>query len=193
LIEDASINVENWIMNKVSDGMRGTINNTLILGDGVGKPMGVLNPRSGIPICETAAATTAGSLTWQDLIMLAWEIPLQWQEGASYLMNQRTFAQIMTMTDAAHRPIWSELPGTMPGYLLGGKPIHIITQMPDIAPGATPVAFDNWKRTYMIVWRKAVTMTTDIYTAGWCVLFKFEARVGGACLCANAARLLRVR
>jgi HK97 family phage major capsid protein len=40
LIEDASINVENWITQKVSDGMRGTLNNTLILGDGVGKPMG---------------------------------------------------------------------------------------------------------------------------------------------------------
>jgi HK97 family phage major capsid protein len=97
------------------------------------------------------------------------------------------------MTDASHRPIWNEVPGRMPGYQLAGKPIHIVTQMPDIAPGNTPVAFGNWKRTYMIVWRKAVTMTTDIYTAGFCILFRFEARVGGSVLCANAARLLRVR
>ena len=193
LIEDASINVENWILQKVSDGMRGTINNTLLLGDGVGKPMGVLNTRSGIPVCETAGATAAGSISWQDVVLLKWEIPVQWQAGGSYLMNQRTFAALMTMTDAMQRPIWTQMPGEEPGYMLAGSPIHIVTQFPDIAPGSTPIAFGNWKRVYMVVWRKAVTMTTDIYTAGFCILFKFEARVGGACLCPNAARLLRVR
>jgi HK97 family phage major capsid protein len=184
LIEDASINIENWIMNKAADGMRGTINNTLLLGDGVGKPMGLLNPHSGIPICEVSAATPAGQPTWQDCVMLKWEIPVQWQAGASFLMNQRTFAYLMTMTDAVQRPIWASLPGGEPGYMLAGSPIHIVTQLPDIAPGSTPIAFGNWKRTYMIVWRKAVTMITDIYTASWCVLFKFEARVSGS-ICAR--------
>ena len=193
LIEDASINVEQWVMSKCATGMSGTINNTLLLGDGIGKPMGVLNPNSGIPICETAAATAPGTLSWQDLIMLRWELPYQFQNGGSYLMNQRTFAQLMTMSDAMQRPIWGALPEGAPGYTLGGAPIHICTQMPDILPGSTPVAFGNWKQVYLIVWRKAVTMTTDVYTAGWCVLYKFEARVGGGILCSNAARLLRIR
>jgi len=80
-------------------------NNALILGDGVGKPMGIFNPRSGIPVCETSATTAPGSLTWQDLYLLKWEIAAQWQAGASYLMNQRTWAQIMTMSDATRRPL----------------------------------------------------------------------------------------
>lgn len=193
LLEDASINVEQWIMRRVSDGMRATINNTLILGDGVGKPMGVLNPNAGIQICDTSLSTPVGQFSWQDLIMLKWEIPLQWQPGSSYLMNQRTFALLMTMTDASTRPLWTSLPGTEPGFSIAGTPIHIVTQMPDVAPGATPIAYGNWKKVYMIIWRKAVTMTTDPYTAGYCVLFKFEARVGGGVLCPNAARLLRIR
>jgi HK97 family phage major capsid protein len=89
-LEDASISAENWIMREISDGMGATINNSLILGDGIGKPMGVFNPRSGIPVREVAPATPAGTITWAALWMLKWEIPYQWQAGASFLCNQRT-------------------------------------------------------------------------------------------------------
>jgi HK97 family phage major capsid protein len=192
-LEDASMNAEAWIMRRISEGMAGTINNAVLLGDGVGKPMGIFNLRSGIPICETAAATQPGSLTWQDLYMLKWEIPAQWQQGASYLLNQRTWAQVMTMSDASGRPLWSQAPGGEPGFMLAGSPAHIVTQMPDIAPGAVPVAFGNWAKAYTIVWRKAVTLQVDPYSANFCTLFKAEARVGGGCTCPNAARLLRIR
>jgi HK97 family phage major capsid protein len=51
LLADASFNVESWITQKVSDGMRITINDAIVAGDGIGKPMGLLNPQSGIAIC----------------------------------------------------------------------------------------------------------------------------------------------
>jgi HK97 family phage major capsid protein len=193
LLQDAAFDVESWLFKKVSDGMRATINQAVLIGDGLGKPLGILNPNSGIPICETSLATPAGQFTWQDLLMLKWEIPMQWQPGSSYLMNQRTFALLMTMSDTSTRPLWTSLPGTEPGFTLAGSPIHIATQMPDVAPGATPIAYGNWKQAYMIVDRKAVTMLVDPYTAGFCTIFKFEARVGGSATCPNAARLLRIR
>jgi HK97 family phage major capsid protein len=193
LIEDASMNFESWLMGKISDGMGATINNTLILGDGVGKPMGIMNPRSGIPICETAASTPAGLVTWQDIVGLKYEIPIQWQDGASFLMNQRVWSQVMTMSDANSRPLFTQLPGSEPGFQFAGSPVNIITQMPDITPGSTPIAFGNWKKAYTIVWRKGVTLQVDPYSANFCVIYKAEARVGGAPTCPNAARLLRVR
>jgi HK97 family phage major capsid protein len=125
--------------------------------------------------------------------MLKWEIPMQWQAGCSYLMNQRTFALLMTMSDTSTRPLWTSLPGTEPGLMLAGSPIRIVTQMPDVMPGATPVAFGNWKATYTVVNRKATTMLVDPYSAGWCYLFRFECRVGGGVTCPNAARLMRVK
>jgi HK97 family phage major capsid protein len=125
--------------------------------------------------------------------MLKYEIPTQWRNGASFLMNQRTFALLLTMSDAGGRPIWSSLPGEEPGFRLVGSPIMIASQMPDFAPGATPVAYGNWQKAYTVVERKQPTLQIDPYTAGWCRLFKFEARIGGACTCPNAARLLRVR
>jgi len=65
--------------------------------------------------------------------------------------------------------------------------------MPDVAAGSTPVAFGDFQKAYTVVERKAPTMQIDPYSAGFCRLFKFEARIGGATTCPNALRLLRIR
>jgi len=78
-------------------------------------------------------------------------------------------------------------------FLIGGVPVIIAPGMPNVETGATPVAFGNWNRAYMVVTRKGVTMTQDPYSAGFCVLFRFEARIGGGVVCPGAARLLRIR
>lgn len=193
LLEDSSVNVESWIQQRIDDGMRATINNALIVGDGNGKPTGLLNPKSGIPICETAASTPEGQFTWMDLVSLKYEIPVDWHNGASFIMNQRVFASLLNMNDASGRPIMQQMPQGAPVYTICGSPVVIASQMPDCVPGATPIAFGNWKKAYLAVWRKGVTIQTDPYSAGFCVLFKAEARVGGNVLCPNAARLLRIR
>jgi HK97 family phage major capsid protein len=125
--------------------------------------------------------------------MLKYEIPMQWQTGASYLMNQRTFAQLLTMSDAGGRPMWTTLPGEEPGFRLAGSPVIIASQMPDCMPGSTPVAYGNFKKAYTVVERRQPTLEIDPYTAGWCRLFKFSARIGGATTCPSALRLMRIR
>lgn len=65
--------------------------------------------------------------------------------------------------------------------------------MPDVAAGATPVLFGNLRQTYTIVDRRALTLQIDPYTAGFCTLFKWDARIGGGITCPNASRLLRIR
>jgi HK97 family phage major capsid protein len=97
--------VLSWLLDKVSIGMRATINEAILIGDGLGKPLGLLHQKSGIPVCETSPSTPPNQFTWQDLIMLKYEIPMQWQNGASFLMNQRTFALLLTMSDAGGRPM----------------------------------------------------------------------------------------
>jgi len=192
LLADSSFNIENWILNKASDAFRRTISNAVISGDGIGKPLGILHPSAGIQVCDTSAATPVDQFTWQDLVMLAMEIPAQWQAGASYFMNQRTLGLLLTMSDAIGRPLFGQLPGGMPGFQFAGWPIHIVTQMPNAAPGTTPVAFGNWQQAYTVLNRRATTMVTDPYSAGFCTLFKFDARIGGSPTCPNAAKLLRI-
>jgi HK97 family phage major capsid protein len=194
ILEDASIDIEGWMLGKVARAMRSTISTAVMTGDGIGKPLGILNPSAGIPIVDTLAQTPAGQFTWQDLLMLKWSVPVQFHgPGSAYLMNQKTFRQVLTMSDANGRPIMLALPTEPAQFVINGSPVSIVTQMPDVAPGTTPVAFGNWEQAYMIVNRKAVTMQQDPFSAGFCILFKWEARVGGAVVCPNAARLLRIR
>jgi HK97 family phage major capsid protein len=79
LLADALFPVESWILGKVADAFRRTINNTIIAGDGVGKMMGILTPQAGIPICDTSAATQPGQFSWADLLQLKYDIPMEWQ------------------------------------------------------------------------------------------------------------------
>jgi hypothetical protein len=130
-----------------------------------------LNPRSGIPICDTAATTPAGQIDWRDLVALKFELPEQYQARGSYLMNGRTLGMCMTMTDAAARPILLPVPITSDGrvgsgFMIAGSPVHIVTQFPDVAPGSTPIAFGDWEQVYL----------------------KFSARIGGGILCPGAGR-----
>jgi HK97 family phage major capsid protein len=195
LLEDSGFDIESWLLGKVSRAFRNTVSEAVMIGSGVGMPIGILNPAAGIPICDTAAPTPAGQFTWQDLVMLRFQVPMQfWDPTTSgYLMNQNTAGLLFTMSDANGRPILVPSLQDPLVFTLLGSPLKIATQMPDVAPGATPVAYGNWKSAYMIANRKAITMQHDPYSAGFCSLFKFEARIGGAVTCANAARLLRIK
>jgi HK97 family phage major capsid protein len=193
LIEDSSVDIEGWMMTKVSRAIRATLSTALISGNGVGKPLGILNPQAGIPICETNTQTPAGTFSWMDLVALKWEVPVQFHPTGAYLMNQKTFALVLMMSDSNGRPIMLPSPVEPGQYLINGSRVIIATQMPDVAPGATPVAFGAWDVVYLVVTRKAVTMQADPYSAGYCLLYKFEARIGGGIVCPNAARLLRIR
>jgi HK97 family phage major capsid protein len=97
------------------------------------------------------------------------------------------------MADANHRPIFAPLVSGMPSWQFAGAPITIVSQMPDVHPGSTPILFGNLRETYLLITRKALTMQPDQYTAAWCTIFKFKQRCGGALICPNASRLLRIR
>lgn len=77
-------------------------------------------------------------------------------------------------------------------FRVAGWPCLISEYMPDIAPGSTPILFGDLQAGYMLIHRKAVTMLRDPYSSGFCINFRWEARVGGDIVGADAMRLLRV-
>ena len=130
LLADSAFNIESWILRKVSDAVRVTMNNVVVAGDGVGKPMGFLSPAAGIPILDTSPSTPAGQITWQDLVSLKYDLPMQWHTSGAYFMNQRTWALLATMSDALGRPLFAPSPiQNQVGLMLNGSPVVITTQM----------------------------------------------------------------
>ncbi|KRR14591.1 hypothetical protein CQ12_10690 [Bradyrhizobium jicamae] len=192
-LEDAAVDIEGWIARKGQQGVRRIASRAIAVGSGVGMPMGILNPNAGIPVCETSALTPAGQFTWQDLVGLLFEVPVEYHSNGVWLMNQRTLGQAFSMSDAAGRPILIQDLQNPLRWMLLGHPVIVSNFFPDVIPGATPVAFGNWKETYLLVNRRALTMLPDPYSAGWCVLYRLFARLGGGIICPTAARLLRIK
>jgi hypothetical protein len=57
-------------LQKAGRAFRYQISNAILTGDGMGKPLGIMNPAEGIPIMETSEATAPSQFSWQDVLML---------------------------------------------------------------------------------------------------------------------------
>ncbi|GLR85838.1 phage major capsid protein [Bradyrhizobium iriomotense] len=192
-LDDAAIDIESWISRKAQAGVRKIASRAIASGSGNGMPIGILNPMAGIPICDTGVDTPAGTFTWQDLVMLMFQVPIAYHAGATWVANQRTLGLLFSMSDAAGRPIVQQDLQAAPRFTLLGHPIVVSEFWPDVAPGATPLAFGNFREAYMLINRRALTILPDQYSAGFCILYKLFARLGGGIICPDALRLLRVR
>ena len=73
------MNIEQWMLDKVRRAFTTQVSAAVLAGDGFGKPMGILDPAAGIPICETAEDTPPGQFRWQDLVALRWQVPVSLQ------------------------------------------------------------------------------------------------------------------
>lgn len=192
-LDDSAIDIASYISQKAQQGFRRVMSRVIMAGDGVGMPLGILNPSSGIPVCETAAATPPGQFSWQDLLALLFELPAEYAANAVFLMNRRTLGLLFTMSSADGKPLVSQDIQEAGRWTMFGHPIIATQWMPPVAPGNICVAVGDWRRVYSMVTRRAVTLLADPFSAGWCTLFKLWARAGGAVTCPNAARLLRIR
>ena len=63
--------------------------------------------------------------------------------------------------------------------------------MPDIAAGATPIAFGDFQRGYLVVDRAGVRVLRDPYSAKPYVLFYITKRVGGWVQDFDAIKLMK--
>src|SRR5262249_37257838 len=108
-------------MQRVADAVRASISESINAGDGLGRPPGILSPNSGIPILDTSPSTPTGQITWQDTVMLKYDVPIACHNEGSYLCNQRTWALLMTMSDGIGRPLFTPSPiQGQPAFLLNG-------------------------------------------------------------------------
>ena len=97
----------------VAKAMTYAIENAVINGSGVGQPKGILK-EAGV------ALETAGALAYADLCAVEGELPVEYETGAKYCMNKKTFAKVLAMTDQAGQPI------ARVNYGIGGAPERTI-------------------------------------------------------------------
>jgi HK97 family phage major capsid protein len=125
------------------------------------------------------------------LIDTVYALKAGYRQNASWVMNRKTQAAIRKLKDGDGNYVWQ--PPAAPGSraMLMGFPVVEAEDMPDIGSAATPVAFGDFARGYLVVDRTGVRVLRDPYSAKPYVLFYTTKRVGGGVQDFNAIKLLK--
>ena len=182
LLDDARVNVEEWLSGKIASKMAVTENAAFINGTGVDQPRGVLTYPAGTTNpgqVQQINSGSAGALTTDGLRSVFYALKTPYIRNARWIMGRPTIEAISKLKDGGGDYLWS--PGLKEGepQMLLGHPIDRMEDMPSVAANALPIAFGDWKQAYTIVDRAGVRVLRDPYSSKPFVLFYTTKRVGG--------------
>lgn len=201
LLDDAGINLGSWLEGKISDKFVRAEGAAFISAVNTPKrPAGLLS----YPTAATADASrawgtlqfvksgSASTITADGLKNLVWSLRAPYRSGAVFLMNSNTANTLDTLTDSEGRYLWrSSMLAGAPNSLLG-YPVVFDENMPDIAGGAFPIAFGDFRRAYLIVDKLGIRFIRDNLTDVPNVKFYGYRRVGGGLANSEAVKLHKI-
>ena len=140
----------------------------------------------------TGSATGLGDDPDLTLIDLVHTLKAGHRQGASFVMNSATLAEVRKLKTSDGAFLWQ--PGLVEGQpdRLLGYPVVEAEDMPDIAADEYPIAFGNFRHGYLIAERSATQVLRDPFTNKPFVHFYATKRIGGQVLDSAAIKLLRI-
>lgn len=212
LLDDSSINIEQWLIGKVERKFARTEGAAFVTGNGIKKPLGFLANAStaattedddvrawgklqyvpagasgGFPIRSGLNATDADAL-----VTLVSKLDPVYRANAVWVMNRASAAVIQTLTDNYGRYIWRDsLEAGKPATLLGYPVRDDFEDMPDIAADTFSIAFGDFRAGYRIIERPGFRVLRDPFTTKGKVKFYCTRRVGGGVVNWDAIKLLK--
>ncbi|KUF11939.1 phage major capsid protein [Pseudoponticoccus marisrubri] len=186
LLDDSAFDVEAWLAGRIADKFARAEAAAFVSGDGNDKPRGFLDH----PTVDNASwswgnlgsvSSTLGTdfAGGDDLIELVYTLGARYRANATFVMNSKTAGALRKLKDSDGRHLWSDgFASGEPARLLG-YPVLIAEDMPDIADGASPIAFGDFSAGYTIAERPDLRVLRDPFSAKPHVLFYATKRVGG--------------
>lgn len=192
LLDDATLNIEEWITAKIAARFSRRENAAFVSGDGVTQPRGFAT----YPVAATSDATRAwGTFEYvatganggfsstnpaDAIIALLYKMKAGYLPKASWIMPRAVSESVRKFKEnTSDAYIWQPgLQAGQPATLLG-YPVVLGEDMPAVASGSLSLAFGNFSEGYTIVDRMGQRILRDPYTAAPFVKFRCTKRVGG--------------
>lgn len=203
MLDDAAFDLEGWLAREIAMEFARAEGAAFVNGSGAGQPRGFLqspkseefdNDRPFGTLQYVASGDASGFDINPDgkLIDMVHTMKAGHRQGASWVMNSATLAEVRKLKTADGAFLWQ--PGLVEGQpdRLLGYPVVEAEDMPDIAAGAFPIAFGNFRAGYLIAERTATQILRDPFTNKPFVHFYATRRVGGQVLDSNAIKLLKI-
>lgn len=204
LLEDAAVDIEAWIGEKIARDFALSENTTFVAGSGVAQPRGFTT--------YTTAATADSSRTWGQLehvatgtsggfgstsngtdkmTELAYKVKAGYRANAVWMMSKATLAVARALKNSSGDYVWSPsiqvgTPATLLGY-----PVVEAEDMPALGANSLSVAFGDFRAGYMIVDRVGLSVLRDPYSNNPYVTFHAVRRVGGGVVDFDAIKFLK--
>jgi len=203
MLDDASFDLEAWLANEIAIEFARAEGAAFVSGNGTNRPKGFLaapnsaaldaaRPFGTLQYIGTGEAAGLGDTIELVLIDLVHSLKAGYRQGASWVMNSATLAEVRKLKTNDGAFLWQ--PGLVDGQpdRLLGYPLVEAEDMPDVAAGACPIAFGNFRAGYLIAERSATAILRDPFTNKPFVHFYATKRVGGQVLDSAAIKLLKV-
>lgn len=203
LLDDSSVNIEQWLADEVSMEFATQEGTAFVMGDGTLKPRGFIGGYNKVANASYAwgslgyiATGTSGAFDATNpenaLIDLYTALKPAYRGNASWVMNRNTIGTIRKWKDSTGRPkIEYALRNEGMVEMLLGKTIVDTVDAPDAAANSYSVAFGDFRRGYLIVDRRGARVLRDPFSAKPYVQFYTTKRVGGGVSNFEAIKLLK--
>lgn len=182
LVDDAALDIEQWVADKVADIFSRKENTAFISGTGVGQPRGILTYAAGTSWgqIEQVNSGSSGAVTADGLHNLFYALKGEYAARATFLMARSVVLAVRLLKEATtNQYLWS--PGLTAGAsdTLLGAPVVQATDMQAVSANSLSIAVGDFSRAYQIVDRRDIRLLRDPYTDKPFVKFYTTKRVGG--------------
>lgn len=195
LVDDAAIDIEAWLSNKIADIFSRKENTAFVQGTGVGMPRGILTFAAGTNWgqIQQIKSGNAREISADAIITLFYSLKDVYAKRASFIMNRVTAQSVRQLKQTStNQYLWQ--PGLSAGApdTLMGCPVYLVEDMPTISPHSLPIAVGDFQAGYQIVDKKLVRILRDPFTEKPFVKFYSTKRVGGDVVDFDAIKLLKM-
>lgn len=143
LANDAAMNIVDYIGTLLAQKTGKAIEKSMLVGQGEDQFKGIIHDRD-VPVVTPNYAT----LSADDFVDLHNSIPVEFLEGACFVMNKPTFAKARKMKDGnSHFYMQNGIVNGKPTQTLLGRPVYVT----DVLPDTTPIVFGNFYEGYGIM------------------------------------------
>lgn len=183
LLKDSAIDIEAYLATTFADRLAVSEEEGFIAGDGVDKPLGLIQQaKVG---CTTE---NAGTVSLQDVLNLIFSVPEKHRRNGTLLMNDNTLLQLYQEAMAQGKQLLFDKLDTF-----FGMPIVRCSAMPDAQPGSIPILFGDFKQVYINNnGKRSIKRLDQLFIANDHIGFLPSERVGIKLAAADAVKGLQV-
>ncbi len=195
LVDDASIDIEQWIAGKIADKFSRLEATAFISGSGSGQPKGILSYAAGTSWgqIEQIDSGEDGVATSDSLVALYFSLKEIYTRNATFLMNRSVMQSVRLLKETTtDQYLWQPgLAAGTPDTLLG-VPVMQAADMPVAATDSLSVAVGDFRAGYLIVDRIGLRILRDPFTEKPFIKFYATRRVGGEVINFDAIKILKL-